>query len=275
MAVTKEEVFEVVTTLTQEGEKPTSINIRERLGTGSYTTISAYLREWQASRKNVSTVESEDVPPEIRESGSRLILAVWASARDWLNRELASVKKAASDQMEEAEAQAQEAMAAIAVIERERDKFASSNDDLTKEQQELRSRNSALEGLLGELREELQREKERNHALAERVTVEASRSAGLEERVKQGEQRSRDLEEEVKTLQAELREHRQAQEQLSLQRNSLQVEKSSLAEKTIDLRQELDRERGRTAEMSERYQALSERLIELTTTQRQIKSEDG
>ena len=84
MAVTKEAIFEVATVLADAGEKPTSISIRERLGTGSYSTISAYLREWQASRKSVSTVQSEDIPPEIRESGNRFLLAVWTSAKDWL-----------------------------------------------------------------------------------------------------------------------------------------------------------------------------------------------
>ena len=173
--------------------------------------------------------------------------------------------------MEEAEAQVQEAMATISIVERERDNLSGCNNKLAEEHQELCSRNSALESLLSELREELQREKERNHALAERITVESSRSAGWEERAKQGEQRSRNLEGEVKSLQADLRELRHAQEQLSIQCSSLQIEKNSLEEKTIDLRQDLDRERVRLAEMSDRHQVLAQRLLEVTEPQHMAK----
>lgn len=275
VAITKEEVFEIATALMQTGEKPTSISVRERLGTGSYTTIAGYLREWKANRKSLESVQSEEIPLEIREVGTQFTRVVWGAATDWLNRELATAKKVASEQVEEAEAQAQEAMVALESLERERDKLVTLKDELSARWEELHSKNSTLEGSVSELREELQRERERNHTLSDRVTVETARSAALEERVQQREQRSQELETELQSLRNELQALRQTHEQLSRQGDSLHIEKSSLEAKTIDLHQELDRERVRTAEMNERYQVLSERLIELTATQRHLKSDHG
>ena len=50
-ALTPEDVFLCADQLVQEGKKPTIASLRERLGSGSITTIHKYLTQWKA-RKN-------------------------------------------------------------------------------------------------------------------------------------------------------------------------------------------------------------------------------
>jgi len=51
MAITRDQVFEAAEALVGNGEEPTYITVRERLGSGSFSTISKYLREWKAAGK--------------------------------------------------------------------------------------------------------------------------------------------------------------------------------------------------------------------------------
>jgi hypothetical protein len=67
MAITREQVFEAAETLSREGEEPTYITVRERLGSGSFSTISKYLREWKAAGKGKDEGTAEvTVPAEFR-----------------------------------------------------------------------------------------------------------------------------------------------------------------------------------------------------------------
>ena len=44
--ITKQDVFRVASEIDAGGDKPTVLEVRKRLGAGSYTTITAALREW-------------------------------------------------------------------------------------------------------------------------------------------------------------------------------------------------------------------------------------
>lgn len=46
MAITKQDVWRVANEINAGGEKPSAVEVRKRLGTGSYTTITAALKEW-------------------------------------------------------------------------------------------------------------------------------------------------------------------------------------------------------------------------------------
>jgi chromosome segregation ATPase len=203
MAITKEAVFEAATTIAQAGQKPTTINVRERLGTGSFTTISGLLREWRAGRKTVESVRNEEIPQEIREAGHQLIQTLWMTASSWLSRELATARKVASEQVEEAESQVQEVMAALEVLEKERDELIQTKDELNRRCQALESRCSALEATVTELRTELQNERQHQRTLSEKLATEGARAAALEERGKLEQVRSQQLQAEIEALRTE------------------------------------------------------------------------
>lgn len=76
---TDQELFDVANALIAEGVKPTSREVRGRLGTGSMGSILKGLQRWKASR--AQSAATMTLPPAIQE-------AVF----DFLNRELATTK---------------------------------------------------------------------------------------------------------------------------------------------------------------------------------------
>lgn len=65
MTVTKQDVWRVATEIDREGDKPSAIEIRRRLGSGSYTTITAALKEWQRPIEDPAAADLGPVPEEI------------------------------------------------------------------------------------------------------------------------------------------------------------------------------------------------------------------
>jgi chromosome segregation ATPase len=65
MAITRQDVWRVAGEIDAAGEKPTAVEVRKRLGTGSYTTITAALKEWV--RPDEEADELEPVPEEFEE----------------------------------------------------------------------------------------------------------------------------------------------------------------------------------------------------------------
>lgn len=203
MAITKEEVFEVATAIAQEGEKPTSINIRERLGSGSYTTITGYLKEWKISRRDLTSIHHQEIPTEIRDAGSEFVRLVWSAASSWVGRELTTARKLTSEQVEEAETQTQEAMTALDLVERERDELLRTKELLGSQCSQLVAQCSGLEATVTALRAELQNERQHNRTLSDRLGVEGAKVAALEERRKLEYERSHNLEAELQALRIE------------------------------------------------------------------------
>ena len=66
MAITKQDVWKVANEINKAGDKPTAVEIRKRLGTGSYTTITAALKEWSEPDLG-NTDELPELPQEFDE----------------------------------------------------------------------------------------------------------------------------------------------------------------------------------------------------------------
>ncbi len=56
VGIEKQDVFGAADEILAGGKEPTIQAIREKLGTGSLTTISKHLKDWQASKRNQSPV---------------------------------------------------------------------------------------------------------------------------------------------------------------------------------------------------------------------------
>lgn len=88
----RSQVFNAADQISATGQNPTVAGIRAKLGTGSYTTITAMLRQWK-EQATPSEPEPSDVPPEVQDALARAAQTVWRSAQDHFARELATVKK--------------------------------------------------------------------------------------------------------------------------------------------------------------------------------------
>ncbi len=115
--ITRAQVFNAADNISAAGQQPTVASIRATLGTGSFTTITAMLREWkeQAQAPDDDTL---DVPEEIKESLTRAAQIVWKSAQDHFRHELATVKAEAVRTIAAAQAQATDALTEIADLEK-------------------------------------------------------------------------------------------------------------------------------------------------------------
>lgn len=77
--ITRDDVWRVASEIDAGGDKPTVLEVRKRLGAGSYTTITAALREWvKPEADNVPEIEPmpADVADRIEQFGAELYAIV-------------------------------------------------------------------------------------------------------------------------------------------------------------------------------------------------------
>lgn len=76
--ITKEDVWRVAKEIDAGGDKPSVIEVRKRLGAGSYTTITTALREWVKPEEDVAVVESipDDLQTRLEDFGREFYSAV-------------------------------------------------------------------------------------------------------------------------------------------------------------------------------------------------------
>jgi chromosome segregation ATPase len=102
--LTEEEVHAACTEIAQQGERPTSLILLDRLGRGSLTTITKYLNSWNDSdQAKILGVESLpaiiELPPELTKDGENLIKKIWAIAKGIADEEL-DIQREALKQVE-------------------------------------------------------------------------------------------------------------------------------------------------------------------------------
>ena len=157
--VTREQVFESAEALVREGQNPTVVAVRTRLGGGSPNTITPFLAEWKALNET-RQAQSMPSPPEPVETVMR---QVWGTA--WQ------------------QAQAQ--------LEGEREALAGARKEIEREREAMLAEIARIDGELEALREELQ---EKDEALEEqRRALERSESEAREARALGAEREKRIL----------------------------------------------------------------------------------
>ncbi|WP_168224965.1 DNA-binding protein [Azoarcus sp. DD4] len=81
MAITKQDVFRVASEIDAEGGKASALEVRRRLGSGSYSTITAALKEWKESAEAAKEgAELSPVPAEVLEKLTLAAGDLWAVA---------------------------------------------------------------------------------------------------------------------------------------------------------------------------------------------------
>jgi Plasmid replication region DNA-binding N-term. len=179
MAITKDDVFAIADRLDAEGRNPTLASIRRELGSGSFTTISEFMRDWKQQRANKALVKHEiPVPDEVAAAASTLASAVWgaaiAAASALHNQERDSFEKSRADwnaeradltaladsltgDLEEVRGQFDEITATVAALEGEKRQLGAELDRLGTEAAVAVARAKELEGRVQDLNAELER----------------------------------------------------------------------------------------------------------------------
>jgi len=142
--VTEEQVFAVAEQLQVSGSEPTIITVQERIGGGSYTTIKRYLDAWKQQQMRQPVVE---VPADVTAQGMAAVQAIWTTAAQLAQEQVAHNRAEAQRQVVEAQAALAAAEAAITRYEADAEQLGA---QLVDQQQQI----EALTLLLAEARTE-------------------------------------------------------------------------------------------------------------------------
>ncbi|NJO81562.1 MAG: hypothetical protein HC828_01545 [Blastochloris sp.] len=138
--VTQEMVQQAADALAAAGEEPTLITVHERLGAGSYTTISRFLKAWR--NEQAVSAAPPDAPPAVQEQLAVFGRAVWKAAIAQAEQDVAQVRT-------QAERQVAQAQTAVAEAEQVITRLEAAAEEQTRQfvqaQQERDSARSALE----------------------------------------------------------------------------------------------------------------------------------
>lgn len=161
MAITKQDVYRVANEINKEGQKPSAVEVRKRLGTGSYTTITAALKEWVKPEEEDQD-ELEPMPDEFEEKIMQAGNDLYAIAVKIAQEQFEEERKAWADEKEALIADRDDALKladhATEELEAERalrakefqtnEKLAKENDNANARANKLAGRVEALEAII-------------------------------------------------------------------------------------------------------------------------------
>ncbi len=144
----RSQIYEIADQLLRDGVKPTQQNVRERLGSGSLTTINRALNEWwgQLGSRLEAQTQGFDLPDPVVKQVNRL----------W-NEALAYADKASNQRVEILQKKLADAQVELDSID---SKYTSQIIDLNKIVNQLRSDISSADAAIKELRTELKSEQD-------------------------------------------------------------------------------------------------------------------
>ena len=151
--LTEEEVHIACAEIAAQGERPTSLNLLDKLGRGSLTTITKYLNSWNKS-DDAQAINAESLPAvvqlpsELSKEGEDLLKKMWNVAKNITDKEL-EIQREALKQAEIAnQSKVEEAFkfseAQSMKIERLEEDFISMKNQLVEKHREYRQ---AVDGL--------------------------------------------------------------------------------------------------------------------------------
>ena len=153
--ISKEQVFEAASALLEEGTAASVQAVRERIGSGSYTTITRHLEEWR--KENAAQVPAHI--PDMPEKVMGAFRQVWATASmaaredvdtqrqalEAMRREMEQEKADMAAEIERLETALEEAAAAREALDKEREAENAARAQAEEQTAALRLENARLE----------------------------------------------------------------------------------------------------------------------------------
>src|SRR5512135_759977 len=177
-----EKIIQVIREVEAAGREPTATSVRERLGSGSYTTIAAVLADWRREKASQLQAEIPEPPEGLRYLFTQLWAEAWKAALNVHEPERQAFARA-REQQERIDS---EMVAEIARLEGELERETEETARTLQGLQAQRTALAAAEGALAEARKQIEREAERsaaaerrNRELSERIIAEAAKAQAL------------------------------------------------------------------------------------------------
>ncbi len=176
--ISKKQVFEAAGALTDEGISATVQSVRQRIGSGSFSTISSHLADWKAEHAGQGPANIPDMPGKV----TLAFAQVWATA--------------AGAAQEEVETQRQ----ALEVLRREMEKDKAS---MAAEIERLEKAQDAAAAKVDGLEEDLETATQGREEAGEQAAELRIENARLDERAKAAEIRAGEFKAQLESLQAD------------------------------------------------------------------------
>ncbi|MCB0327861.1 MAG: DNA-binding protein [Bdellovibrionales bacterium] len=177
LGIDEAQVFEAADSLRDSGLEPTIQAIREKLGTGSFATISSHLKKWRELK-----IQESPIPKETQAFLSAT-KQIWATA--W----------------REAESSFEEQRKALLI---EKEQWASERDHLLKEIEGLESESVSRKKELSDLEALLKKERSLNEKIKSDLQASKEESARMEAKLESSEERRKEAIERGNRLEKEL-----------------------------------------------------------------------
>ena len=144
--VTEDKIWAAAEAIDAEGKNATNAAVRERLGSGSFTTISASMKRWRVRKAAAAAPKVEPIPDQLSEVVQTAMSQIWSHAIKTAESRLDEAKAQLEVQRAELERGRQEAQEfaelldnqledAKSELQAERKARGSLEDDLTKAQE--------------------------------------------------------------------------------------------------------------------------------------------
>lgn len=199
--ITRDEVFNAATALQEEGIAPTVQTVRDRLGSGSYSTISSHLAAWKAENTAQAAADIPPVPDKVEAAFKTLWAAASRSAQqsveadrqvlEAMRRELDKERhemraeiRNLEDALEIATAKQEQCAEQLMAVQEE---SASKDEELMNFRLEitrLTERTSGVESQLVAMEKERNRERDHREQAEKHQAELATMNARLEEQLK-------------------------------------------------------------------------------------------
>jgi len=174
--ITQEQVYEAASELMDEGTAPTVQSVRERIGSGSYTTITPLLNQWREEHAKSTPANVPDIPEAVQAAFGK----VWRTASLSAQAELDTERKALEAMRREMEREQADMAAEIDRLERALEEATQSGERIAQELKEAREAGAGKD---------------------ERITALTVENARLDERLKASEARGGELKDQLAQLQ--------------------------------------------------------------------------
>ncbi|ODC03396.1 hypothetical protein BFW38_07370 [Terasakiispira papahanaumokuakeensis] len=135
-----EDVTNSIEALRARGLAPTVQNIRDQLGTGSFSTINEHLKQWRALSQPSSGHAEQDLPAGLAQLTGQL----WKAAQEEAYAALESQREAANAEIEAAQIEKQEAQAQALHMEERNIMLDQKNNELLAELKTLTDQRATL-----------------------------------------------------------------------------------------------------------------------------------
>jgi chromosome segregation ATPase len=247
----REQVLEAARAIAAEGNEPTYMNVRAKLGTGSFTTIQKHLRDWRTSDEEQGEVKTAGLPEVFTEALNRFGSEAWRAASIWAKDEIEAARRAYEEKVRAHEVEMERAASTVDALQESLNATGEERDTLRREVEELTKKLAAAEATLFEARKQadatLAEERTRFETL--RTTSERRQADDqaelrkMERRAIEAETRTKELQSEVERLKEELAGERTTREETKAEAAKVRAERDEARKRLADLVAEREEEK--------------------------------